>query len=108
MPLIREIRRRARQIAPQVLLACLAAYFCYHAFQGERGLLAWQRLKQDLGLAQALNQQLAGQHGSLERSVLRLRPDNLDPDLLEERARLVLNFGHSNDYVLFLPKEATE
>ena len=105
MPLIREIRRRARQIAPQVLLACLAAYFCYHAFQGERGLLAWQRLKQDLGQARALNQQLAAQRIAMERRVRHMRPDNLDPDLLEERARIVLNFGHANDYVLFWPNE---
>ena len=31
MPVLQEIRARARQIAPQVLLACLAAYFGYHA-----------------------------------------------------------------------------
>jgi hypothetical protein len=29
-----------------------------------------------------------------------LRPDSLDPDLLEERARAVLNLGHPDDRII--------
>lgn len=103
MPLLREIRARARQIAPQVLLACLAAYFAYHAVQGERGVLAWQRLERELAEARALDNRLAAEQDRLNRNVGLLRPDHLDPDLLEEQARLLLNYGRKDDYVVLWP-----
>jgi cell division protein FtsB len=103
MPLIYEIRRRARQIAPQVLLACLAAYFGYHAVQGDRGVLAWLRLEQELAQARALDRQLAEVQERLARDVGLMRPDHLDPDMLEEQARLILNFGRPDDYLVLQP-----
>ena len=69
MPVLYEIRRRARQIAPQVLLACLAAYFGYHAVQGDRGVLARLRLEQELAQARALERQLAQVQDRLTRDV---------------------------------------
>ena len=105
MPVVDEVRRRVRQIAPQVLLACLAAYFGYHAIQGDRGIIAWQRLKQELAQAREINRQMTAERAALEHRVHLLRPDNLDPDMLEERARLVLNFGHADDYVVFWPED---
>ncbi len=104
MALVREIRKRARQVAPQVFLACLAAYFCYHAVQGERGILAWHRLQQDQVAARELRMQLAEERAGLALHVDLLRPDNLDPDMLEERARILLNFSGPDDYMVVLPK----
>ncbi len=103
MALVREIRKRARQVAPQVFLACLAAYFCYHAVQGERGILAWHRLQQEQAAARDLRLQLAGERAGLAHRVDLLRPDGLDPDMLEERARMLLNFGTPDDYMVLLP-----
>lgn len=102
MTLIREIRRRARQIAPQVLGACIVGYFAFHAVQGDRGVLAYMRLEKDLEQAKAVQEELAGQRSELENRVSRLRPDNLDRDLLEERARDVLNFAREDELVILL------
>ena len=104
MALVREIRKRVRLVAPQVLLACLATYFSYHAVQGDRGIRAWLKLGQDLAEAQALDATLAAERARLERDVALLRPDGLDPDMIEERARLLLNFGAADDYLIVLPK----
>ena len=104
MPVLYEIRRRARLIAPQVLLVCLAAYFGYHAVQGDRGVLAWLRLEQELAQARALDRQLAAVQERLTRRVGLMRPDHLDPDMLEEQARLILNFGRPDDYLVLLPR----
>jgi cell division protein FtsB len=106
MPVLYEIRRRARQIAPQVLLACLAAYFGYHAVQGDRGVLARVRLEQELAEARALDRELAREQARLTRDVALMRPDHLDPDLLEEQARLILNFGGPNDFLVLQPEGA--
>ena len=44
MRLIGEIRHRARHVVGPFLGICAAAYFAYHAIQGDRGLMAWARL----------------------------------------------------------------
>jgi cell division protein FtsB len=100
MAMVREIRRRARQIAPQVLFACIAGYFAYHAVQGERGLLAYVQLQQQLDQAKAVDQELDSQRAELEQKVKLLRPDSLDPDMLEERAREVLNYTREDEVVV--------
>ena len=104
MTVFREIRRRARQVAPQVLLACTLAYFGYHAVQGDRGVLARVRLDQDLAAAREVRATLGVERAHLAHRVALLRPDGLDPDLLEERARRVLNLGYPGDFVILLPK----
>lgn len=103
MPLLREIRTKARQITPPVIGACLVAYFAYHAVQGERGLLAWWRLQQDLGEAKAEEARLADERARLELRVGLLNPDHLDTDMLDERAHAVLNYGRDDEYVILLP-----
>ncbi len=103
MALLREIRLRARKIAPPVLAACVVAYFGYHALHGERGFPAWRELKQDLSQARATEARLAGDRARLARRVALLGPDNLDPDLLEERANLLLGYGRGNDLIILLP-----
>ena len=79
--MLREIRLRARKIAPPVLAACVVAYFGYHALHGERGVPAWRELKGDLAQARASEARLAEDRAQLARRVGLLRPDSLDPDL---------------------------
>lgn len=104
MAMVREIRRRARQIAPQVVAACLVGYFVFHAVQGERGLRVYLRLQQDLAQARAVESELSAQRSELRHRVELLRPDSLDPDMLEERARRVLNFARPDEVVVLLEK----
>ena len=105
MRLLREIRNRARQATPQVLAACMVAYFAYHALQGDRGFYAWIMLKQEKAQAETTAAAVAGERRELQRRVGLLRRDNLDPDLLEERAQAILNYGIEGDHVIFLPPD---
>lgn len=102
MAMVREIRRRARKIAPQVVAACLVGYFAYHAVQGERGLYAYMQMQKDLERAQAVAETLSEQRREMEGKVALLRPDSLDPDMLEERARNVLGFARDDEAVIYL------
>jgi cell division protein FtsB len=104
MTLLRELRRRVRQAIPQAIAACMVAYFAYHAVQGERGLLAHQRLSQDVARAEQVAADIAARRLALEERVALLRPEGLDPDMLEERARFLLNYGYAEDKVIFLPE----
>jgi len=103
MAILYEIRVRARKILPTVLAALVVGYFGYHALHGERGFLAWRELKGDLEVAQTVEAQIAEQHARLDRRTALLRSDNLDRDLLEERARDLLGYGHPADLVILRP-----
>ena len=103
MAILTEIRIRARKILPMVLAASVVGYFGYHALHGERGFLAWRELKGDLAAARGVEAQLAQQRLRLDRRTALLRADNLDPDLLEERARALLGYGYPGDLVVLQP-----
>ena len=79
-------------------------YFLYHAVQGDRGFLAWLRLTQDLEQAKLAAVDIDSQRERLEERVGRLQPEHLDPDLLDERARALLNLGRRDEVVIVLPK----
>ncbi len=103
MTILREIRVRGRKILPTVLAASLIGYFGYHALHGERGFLALRELKRDLATVQRVEAQLAAERTLLDRRTALLRADNLDPDLLEERARTLLGYGYPEDLVVLRP-----
>lgn len=102
MALVRELRRRARQIAPQVFFACLLGYFVYHGVQGDRGLIAWAQMKDELDSVKAKQARLAEARARWVHRVGLLRPDQIDPDMLDEQARTLLNLGRENEFVIFL------
>jgi len=100
MRLVDEIRRRARTITGPVLGISLVCYFAYHLFAGDRGLIAWMQLTQELRDAKATLLVLDTERQALERRVNLLEPEHLDPDMLDERARQVLNLAAPGEIVI--------
>ena len=105
MRLFREIKVRARQALPQVLAACMVAYFAYHALHGDRGFYAWLLLKQEKAQVLATAEAVAEERARLEHRVSLLRNEHLDPDLLEEQAQAILNYGAASDHTILLPPD---
>jgi cell division protein FtsB len=101
MKLFVELRKRARHIIGPVLAATLFGYFAYHAVQGERGLLAWLKLNQQVQETEANYSRIRAERLRLDARVRLLRPESLDPDLLDERARATLGVAHPDDVVIF-------
>ncbi len=79
---------------------CLCFYFSYHVVSGERSYLRLMSLER--GITRLTHQQhdLAEQRKALENKVAMLRPGSIDPDLLEERARVVLGYHHPDEIVV--------
>jgi cell division protein FtsB len=100
MGLVRELRARGRDIVMPVIGATVLFYFAYHAIQGERGLLTRWHLGQQLEAADAQLRDLKARHDALAHDVSLLRPESLDPDMLEERARAVLGLVGEDDVVI--------
>ena len=95
-----EFKRRLRLAMVPFFGAAAVAYFGYHAVQGDRGLVAWWKLRYELEQAQAELQDASAQRDMLEHRVSLLRPESLDPDMLEERARMMLGFIHPDDRIV--------
>jgi cell division protein FtsB len=98
------IRRRARRILIPLVLygisASIAAYFVHHAHTGARGMEARQQYE---SLAADLNgeyEKVRTERVEWERRIALLRSDQIDRDLLEERARVMLGRVHRNDLVI--------
>ena len=103
MSILREIRRRSRLIIGPVLGISLCAYFAFHLVEGDRGLVAWLRLSQQLREARATLAEAEAERTTLERRVQLLRPEHLDRDMLDERARSQLNLVGPNEIVIVTP-----
>lgn len=101
MQLRREFHRRFKSLAAQLVGACIAGYFIYHAVQGDRGILAWLRVNQQLDMAHQELSATTAEREAMERRVSLLSNSSLDLDMLEERARVMLNFSHPDDVVVF-------
>ncbi len=100
MGLIAEFRSRLRTVVVPVLWAAGVGYFAYHAVQGDRGLIAWVHLKQRVAEMRAVAAETAGRRMTLERRVRMLSPQSLDADLLDERARVMLNLGYPDEIII--------
>jgi cell division protein FtsB len=100
MMLAREIRRRARQIALPVLGICLLGYFFYHFLHGERGLFAWLAIHREIDEAEKLAAETGAERAELERRVSLLGTRGIDLDMLDERVRAMLNYGHPDELVI--------
>ncbi len=98
-----EIRGRFRQAIAPILGSILVAYFSYHMIQGNHGLIAYVSLQAKVAQAEARSARISAERLVLEKRVALLRPDNLDPDMLEERARTVLDFVHPDEIVIMIP-----
>jgi cell division protein FtsB len=98
-----SLRVRAA-VVPLVCLS-LIAYFGYHLVSGERGLDARARLEKRITTLKGEVEGLKAVRDKLERDVSLLRADQLDPDMLGERARAILNFAHPDDIILVEPRQ---
>ncbi len=78
-------------------------YFAYHLMHGDRGYFAWKGLQQKLTVAETQYDAKLAERQALENRVKLLRPDSLDLDMLDERARVVLGFVKPDERVVVSP-----
>ena len=88
-----------RAIFPFVCLGLLG-YFTYHLIVGDYGMEARTRLQSQVKTAEGELKGLQAVRERLDRDVALMRAGKLDPDMLGERARMILNFSHPDDIVI--------
>ena len=97
-------RKRLRAAVNALFLYALAAlligYFGVNAYSGNHGIKDKQDIDRQIA---ALTTELHGlqiERAQWERRVALLKSNGLDPDMLDERARELLDYAHPNDLTL--------
>ncbi len=95
---------RLRTAMPTIIMSALCLYFSFYLLFGPRGYLALQRIDQTLAVKSIEHSELLDKRKSVEADVKLMRPTNLDPDMAEEQARVILGYVKPGEIVISLKK----
>ena len=105
MSVTTKLKRRLHDLIGPALGAMLVVYFAFHAIQGEHGLLARALVEASIEEADARLASLRGERQQLEHRAALLMPSQVDPDLVDQQARQMLNYAHRDDLILFFDND---
>ena len=101
-------RKRLRAFLNALTLYALAAlligYFGVNAYSGNRGLKAKEDIDRQIAALTSELERLHGEDVQWQRRIALLKSDDIDPDMLDERARALLDDVDPNDLTLMLRK----
>lgn len=100
MTFIWTIQNKLKSLGFVIICMMLSSYFLFYAIKGERGVIKYFYLKQEIAAAEKIAAKYKDQKNHLEMQVKRLSSSSLDLDLLEERARVVLNFVGDDEFII--------
>ena len=100
----RRLRNALTALCLYTLAALMIAYFGFHAVTGNRGLKASHDIGQQMTELTAELDRLKAERAQWARRVALLRSDRIDTDMLDERARTLLNYAHPNDVTMILKR----
>lgn len=98
-------QRKQSKVRPLLLPLCclfILGYFAYHAVEGDYGLFALGKLSERVAALEAELREVRAEREGMERHVRLMRPDSLDRDMIDERARQALSMADAKDLVIFL------
>ncbi len=82
------------------MLMALFCYFTYFAVKGDRGFFKYMYLQDKVAEAEQINSNYDKQLEEWEQRVKLLSSASLDLDLLDERARTVLNMIGEDEFII--------
>jgi cell division protein FtsB len=78
----------------------LLGYFAWHAWKGPRGFPYQERLQAQVANLEERQETITRARTQLEQKVALLRPESIDPDLLDEMVRAQLEMVKPGDLVV--------
>jgi cell division protein FtsB len=98
----KRLRTVLNALALYIIAALVIGYFGVNAYSGNHGLRARQDLDQQIAQLSDELGSLKAERANWERRVVLLRPESIDPDMLDERARVLLNYADPRELTLRL------
>ena len=100
MGLFLDLQNKFKNSLWLIVVFLVFIYFSFYTVNGERGLLRYMYLSKEIKYARQVAEQYNAEKRELEQKVRLLSSNSLDLDLLEERARIVLNFAADDEFVI--------
>lgn len=95
----RKNSTRRRWLLPLFSIAVIG-YFGYHSFNGDYGIWSRDRMQREAIGLEAELAALKAQRQALAKRASLLRPESLDPDMVDERARRNLDVLRPDELVI--------
>jgi cell division protein FtsB len=87
-----RIRAFLTALGLYVVAALFIGYFGVNAYTGKNGINARQELDQQIADLAGEVERVKAERARWERRVALLKAESIDPDMLDERARQILNY----------------
>lgn len=87
-------------MALPILGTLFVCYFLWHAVNGDNGILAWLQIHRNIETAKNVLTETTTRRATMEKRVSLLKSSGIDPDMLDERARIMTGLVHPQDYIL--------
>ena len=95
-----DIKYHLKKSGLLMIFVVLFFYFGYNAFYGERGFRKYMYLKNEIEYARSMAEHYQQKKNDLNEEVRLLSPSSLDLDMLDERARTVLNLVGDHELII--------
>ena len=95
-------KKRLQKLIIPVIGVFLMLYFVLELFTGQRSMMVWNHLKEQVQGLQSENLSLSQQAETLERNVMRLKAESLDADYMDEQIRKNLPMSQPNEKIIIL------
>lgn len=99
------MRQRRFDFIVTCVCFALLGYFAWHAWKGPRGYPYRDRLAAEARTLRDRFAAVEGERLGLEHKVALLRPESIDPDMLDELARGQLEMAGPSDLVVLLDRQ---
>lgn len=100
MGIISELQNLIRNSGILMFFVALFFYFAFYTINGERGIRRYMHLRQEIEYASQVAEKYHQEKNRLEEKVRLLSSSSLDLDMLDERARKVLNLVREEEFVI--------
>jgi cell division protein FtsB len=97
-----RIRAFLTALGLYVVAALFIGYFGINAYKGKNGIKARETLDRQIGDLAGELDRVKAERVRWERRVALLKADRLDPDMLDERARQLLNYTDPRDVTVMV------
>ena len=100
MELFLNLPTKFKNLMWQIAIVLVCLYFGFYTINGDRGLLHYMYLSREIAYAKQLAAKYHNERVKLEDKVHLLSSESLDLDLLDERAKAVLNLMHDDEFII--------
>jgi cell division protein FtsB len=97
-----RIRAFLTALGLYVVAALFIGYFGINAYTGKNGIKARESLDRQIADLAGELDRVKAERVRWERRVALLKPDRIDPDMLDERARQLLNYTDPRDVTVMI------